>query len=82
MERPQQKNALSRRVPVTMAAVIAVVGAVTLYLMDFGPKNEVQRGAINMITAASVDRAGATALPTRPTTQPAASVQNSSSSHR
>lgn len=82
MERPQQRKALSRRVPVTVAAVIAVIGAVTLYLMDFGPKNEVQSGAINMITAASVDRAGATALPTKPTTQPAASVQNSSSPHQ
>ena len=50
-----------------IVAVIAVIGTVTLYFMDFGPKNDVQRGHINMITQAAVDRAWATALPTEPT---------------
>ena len=53
-------------VPVTAAVVIAVVGVASLYLMDFGPKNTVPHPGINMITAATVARAGATALPTEP----------------
>ena len=57
-------------IPVTAALVVAIVGAVVLYRMDFGPKNGVQSGAINMITAATVDRAGATAAPTERQVQP------------
>ena len=52
-------------VPVTAVAVIAVVGAAALYFMNFGPQNEVPHG-ISMITAAVVDQAGATVLPTQP----------------
>jgi hypothetical protein len=57
-------------VGLTVAAVIAVIGIATLYFMNFGPKNDVQRGRINMVTQAAVDRAGATALPTEPAAQP------------
>ena len=52
-------------VPVMAVAAIAVVGAAALYFMNFGPQNEVPHG-INMITAAVVDQAGATVLPTQP----------------
>jgi hypothetical protein len=53
-------------VPVALAAIIAVVGTVTLFFADFGPASDVQYNGINMITAAAVDRAGATVTePTR-----------------
>jgi len=52
------------------ALIIAIIGAVVLFRMDFGPKNEVQRGALNMITETAVDRAGATTMPTEPRTRP------------
>ena len=56
---------------VPVVAIIAVVGAATLFFSWISkPKDEVQSSGINMITAASVDRAGATALPTKPTAQP------------
>lgn len=57
-------------IPITAALVVAIVGAVVLYRMDFGAKNGVQPGALNMITAATVDRAGATAAPTERQAQP------------
>lgn len=46
--------------PVALAVIIAVVGTAAIFFMDFGPKNNVQPRGINMITAAAVDRAGAT----------------------
>ncbi len=51
--------------PVTAAVVIAVLCAVGLYFMEFGPST-VSDAGINMITTATVHRAGATALPTVP----------------
>ena len=57
-------------IPITAALVVAIIGVVVLFRMDFGPKNGVQSGAINMITAATVDRAGATAAPTERQVQP------------
>jgi hypothetical protein len=50
-------------VPMAAAAVIAVVGIATLFLMA---RDDVQRNGIGMITTAVVDRAGATALPSDP----------------
>jgi hypothetical protein len=47
-------------VPVALAAIIAVVGTAAIFFMDFGSENKVQHSGINMITAAAVDRAGAT----------------------
>jgi hypothetical protein len=55
-------------IPMTMALVIAAASAATLFFMDFGPKNDVERHGVSMITAAVVERAGATALPTEPPT--------------
>jgi hypothetical protein len=52
-------------VPVTAVAVVAVVGAAALYLLDFASQNEAPRG-ISMITASVVEQAGAIALPTQP----------------
>jgi hypothetical protein len=52
-------------VPVTVVAVIAVVGAAALYWLDFASQNEAPRG-ISMITASVVEQAGAIALPTPP----------------
>ena len=52
-------------VPVTAVAVIAVVGAAALYLLDFASQNEAPRG-ISMITASVVEQAGAVASPSQP----------------
>jgi hypothetical protein len=41
-------------VPVTVVAVIAVVGAAALYWLDFSSQNEIPSG-ISMITASVVD---------------------------
>ena len=57
---PLSKETRGRLVPATAAAIIAVVGTVTLFFMAFGPANEVHSNGISMITAAAVDRAGAT----------------------
>ena len=46
--------------PVALAAIIAVVGIAVIFFTDFGQQNSVQRNGLNMITAAAVDRAGAT----------------------
>jgi hypothetical protein len=53
-------------VPVTTAVVIAVVSSATLFFMEFSPKNDIERHGVSMITAAVVERAGATVLPTEP----------------
>jgi hypothetical protein len=62
--------------PVRAAIVIAVVGAATLFFTVFAPKNDIQHGDNNMITAAAIGRAGATALPTEPTAQPTRPMQS------
>jgi hypothetical protein len=61
------KDAPGVLLPVTIAAVIAVVGTVSLFLMDFGPWNSAPGDGHGMISAAVVYRAGATALPSVPT---------------
>ena len=58
-------------VPMAVAAVIAAVGIASLVFMEIGPKGDVQRNGISMITTAVVDKAGATALPSDPKIQPA-----------
>ena len=57
-------------VPVIVAAVVAVVSTATLFFMDFGPGNKIERSGVNMITAAVVERAGATLTPDKPRVQP------------
>jgi hypothetical protein len=69
------KSGRRELLPMAVAAAIALSGSLTLFLMDFGPNNDVQRGGLSMITAAVVDRAGATASPTQPTVQPVSLVR-------
>ena len=61
MEKRQRRRELS---PAAIAAAVALVGTTAIYLMDFGPGTGVQQGAINMVTAAAAERAGATVVPT------------------
>lgn len=56
-----------------IAAVTALICTAILYVTYFDRENDVQRGGITMITQAAVDRAGATAVPTESTAQPARS---------
>jgi hypothetical protein len=53
-------------VSMTLALVIAAASAATLFFMDFSPKDDAEHHGVSMITAAVVERAGATALPTEP----------------
>jgi hypothetical protein len=61
-----KKTSSRASIPVMAAVVIAVLCAAGLYFMDFSPKSAVADGGINMITTATVNRAGATVLPTIP----------------
>jgi hypothetical protein len=56
-----------RKVPMLVAAIVAVVGQTVILFNDFGPGNESQ-GSDNarMITAAAVSRAGAIEIPSAP----------------
>ena len=60
------KTSSRASIPVISAVVIAVLCAVGLYVMEFAPKSAVSDTGINMITTATVHRAGAIALPTVP----------------
>ncbi len=68
--RAPSKNRRADLLPVTVAAVIAVVGTAILLFMNFAPDNEVKPDGISMIAASVAERAGAIALPTDTTTQP------------
>jgi hypothetical protein len=57
---PLRKDKRVHFVPVALAAIIAVAGTAAIFFMDFGPENDVRHNGITMITAATVDRAGAT----------------------
>jgi hypothetical protein len=53
-----------RKVPMLVAAIIAVVGQTVILFNDFGPGNDSQgRGNARMITATAVSRAGAIEIP-------------------
>ena len=53
-----------RRVPVLIAAFIAVVGTAVIFFNNFSPDNDPQdRAKARMITAAAVSRAGAIQIP-------------------
>jgi hypothetical protein len=54
----------SQRLPAAIAAAVALAGMIVIFLMDFGPGTGVQARGITMITAAAVERAGATVVPT------------------
>jgi hypothetical protein len=52
------------KVPILIAAMIAVVGQTIVLFSDFGPGNNLQHGGnARMITAAAVSRAGAIQIP-------------------
>jgi hypothetical protein len=53
-----------RKVPMLVAAIIAIVGQTVILFNDFGPGNDSQgRGNARMITASAVSRAGAIEIP-------------------
>ena len=55
-----------RKVPMLVAAIVAVVGQTVILLNDFGPGNDSQgSGNAKMITAAAVSRAGAIEIPSQ-----------------
>jgi hypothetical protein len=56
-----------RKIPVLVAAIVAVVGQAVILLNDFGPGNDsAGRGNATMVSAAAVSRAGATEIPSAP----------------
>ena len=63
MQMPR-KNTRGTLIPFAIAVVVAVLGTAALFVTEFGAKEEVASNGINMVTAASADRAGATVLPT------------------
>src|ERR1700749_1475186 len=54
------KNAPGIVGPVMVAAIVAVIGIVALFLMDFAPWNSPQGNDLGMRSAAVLSRAGAT----------------------
>jgi hypothetical protein len=50
--------------PAAIAVAVALVGATAIFFMDFGSETRVQSNGISMVTAAAVERAGATVVPT------------------
>ena len=59
-----KKNTREHLVPFVIAVVVAVVGTVALFFLEFGTKNDIAGDGIGMVTSAAADRAGAIALPT------------------
>ena len=56
-----------RKLPMLVAAFVAVVGTAVIPFNDFGPDTASQgSGNARMITAAAVSRAGATEVPSAP----------------
>ena len=58
-------------IPIIAAFAVALAGTAAMFLIEFSPGNDVGRNGISMITAASADRAGATARPTAGNVDPA-----------
>ena len=54
----------SETLPAAIAAAVALVGTIAILWMDFGPGTGVEASGITMVTAAAVERAGATVVPT------------------
>jgi len=59
-----KKNTPGALVPFAIAVVVAVLGTIALFVLEFGPKSEIAENGISMVTSAAADRAGATARPT------------------
>jgi hypothetical protein len=56
-----------RKVPVLIAAIVAVVGQTVILFNDFGPGNNSKgSGNTKMVTALAVSRAGAVEIPSVP----------------
>jgi hypothetical protein len=56
-----------RKIPVLIAAIVAVVGQTVILLNDFGPGNDsTGDGNTRMVTALAVSRAGAVEIPSVP----------------
>jgi len=53
-------------VPIATAIAIALAGTAAMFLIEFRPTDDAARNGVSMISAASADRAGATAHPTEP----------------
>ena len=51
--------------PVMIALLVAIVGSVVLYRMDFVNNTAVRNDGINRISRAALARAGAVAMPTQ-----------------
>lgn len=60
------KNTRGALFPVLLAILIAVAGTAAMFLIEFRPNDDAARTGVSMISAASADRAGATAHPTAP----------------
>ncbi len=56
----------SSPVPITVALIVAVIGATVLFRMDFGPRGAVRNDGINKISRAALARSGARESPTQP----------------
>jgi hypothetical protein len=55
-----------RKVPMLVAAIVAVVGQIVILFNDFGPGNDsLGSGNARTITAAAVSRAGAIEIPSQ-----------------
>ncbi len=64
MTQISKKNTRGAAVPFAIAVIVAVLGTAGLFLLEFGAREEAASNGISVVTAASVDRAGATVLPT------------------
>jgi hypothetical protein len=53
-------------VPVTVALIVAIIGSIVLYKMDFIQNYAVRNDGINKISRAALAKAGATETPTQP----------------
>jgi hypothetical protein len=53
-------------VPMLVAGLIAVVGSVVIFWMDFGPGADAPGGGDGMITSSVLSRSGAISSPTEP----------------
>ena len=53
-------------IPVSIALIVAIIGSIVLYKMDFIPNHAVRNDGINKISRAALARAGAMATPTLP----------------
>jgi hypothetical protein len=53
-------------IPVSIALIVAIIGSIVLYKMDFIPNHAVRNDGINKISLAALAKAGATETPTQP----------------